>query len=80
MTNILILSILFLGGFLWADTNGVWHRAEDVNPGTFGGDVNDMDGTPFVFTHVVKMDNEVIIDKAKDCSKTYTDINGYIQC
>jgi len=38
ITNILILVFLLFGSFVWADTNGVWHRAEDVKGGIFGSD------------------------------------------
>jgi len=45
ITNILILFVLFFGGFIWADTNGVWHRAEDVQGGVFGSDENALNYT-----------------------------------
>lgn len=38
ISNIIILVLLFFGGFIYADTNGVWNRAEDVLGGTFGAD------------------------------------------
>lgn len=38
ITNILILFLVIAGGFVWADTNGIWLRAEDVRPGVFGAD------------------------------------------
>ena len=38
ITNIVILSVMVFGGFVWADTNGVWVFAEDIRPGTFGAD------------------------------------------
>jgi hypothetical protein len=36
ISNILILTILIVGGFVWADSNGVWHKAENVVSGIFG--------------------------------------------
>ena len=36
--NLFLISSVLVGGFVWADSNGVWHRAEDVLAGTFGGD------------------------------------------
>jgi hypothetical protein len=38
ITNILILTILILGSLSWADSNGVWIFAKDIQPGTFGSD------------------------------------------
>ncbi|MFW6285782.1 MAG: hypothetical protein ACOC16_01265 [Nanoarchaeota archaeon] len=38
ITNILILCSLIVGGIVWGDTNGIWHKAEDIKPGIFGGD------------------------------------------
>ena len=41
MKKILIIvgfAVIFLFGLVWADSNGVWHRAEDVRAGVFGGD------------------------------------------
>lgn len=38
ITNVLLLLVLFIGGFTWADTNGVWTLASDVRAGTFGTD------------------------------------------
>jgi hypothetical protein len=43
ITNIVLICLLLVGGFVWADTNGVWHRAEDVRPGVFGADEEDGD-------------------------------------
>ncbi len=38
--NTLFLFILVFGGIIFADSNGVWHRAEDVQGGIFGSDEN----------------------------------------
>lgn len=48
------MATLFFGGFVWADTNGVWHRAEDIAPGIFGSD--EMDGT-------YRFNNSLYLDK-----------------
>jgi len=49
-SNILILFILFFGGAIYADTNGIWSFASDVRGGTFGSD----EGTP-VFSFMNKL-------------------------
>lgn len=36
--NIIILILLVVGGFSWADSNGLWTQARDILPGTFGAD------------------------------------------
>ena len=55
ITNILILFLVIAGGFVWADTNGIWLRAEDVRPGIFGAD--EMPGD-FIFNDKVVLNNE----------------------
>jgi len=37
-TAILFWIMVFFGGLVWADSNGVWHDAKDVRGGTFGSD------------------------------------------
>lgn len=39
----LILVLSGISAFVWADSNGIWHEAEDVLPGTFGSDEVDGD-------------------------------------
>ncbi len=51
------LALLFLGTVVWADSNGVWHRADDVQPGTFGLDEG-MSGN-FIFTNPVEFRNTI---------------------
>lgn len=46
--NVVFLIFLILGGIVWADTNGVWHLAEDVRPGVFGSDEGMITGYSFV--------------------------------
>lgn len=41
--SLFFLSIILLMCGIYADTNGVWHEAEDVVPGTFGADQNSSD-------------------------------------
>ena len=36
--NIFLIVMLFLGSIVWADSNGVWHRVEDIQGGIFGSD------------------------------------------
>jgi len=50
---------IFLGGFVWADTNGVWHRAEDVRLGIFGGDEQG-NGTEYIFINPVKFGDKLL--------------------
>ena len=38
ITNIIILVFLLFTSLVYADSNGIWHRAEDVRPGFFGSD------------------------------------------
>jgi len=48
--SLIVLWTLILSGFIvWADSNGVWHEAKDVRPGTiFGSDeAHYADGTTF---------------------------------
>ena len=49
ITNILILLILFFGGLVWSDTNGVWQYANDTRGGVFG---NDEQGFTTDFTFI----------------------------
>ena len=38
--NTFMLFVLVFGGIIFADSNGVWHRAEDIQGGAFGSDEN----------------------------------------
>jgi len=49
ITNFLILLILFFGGLVWSDTNGVWQYANDTRGGVFG---NDEQGFTTDFTFI----------------------------
>ncbi len=37
MASIAFILVLF-SGLIWADSNGIWHHAQDIRPGTFGED------------------------------------------
>lgn len=44
---VLIISVLMIS-IVWADSNGIWHKAQDVRPGIFGEDeVLDFTQPPF---------------------------------
>lgn len=59
ITNILILSILIFGSIAWADTNGVWNRAEDVKAGVFAQDEN---GGDFTFPNNLYINENLCIN------------------
>lgn len=85
ITNIFILFILFFGGFIWADTNGIWHRAEDVEPGIFG---DDYDGINSNYTFNLDLylnsdlfvKSKLILDSINSCDSLDTDSTGKIIC
>lgn len=54
----LLISILFLGVIIYADSNGVWHRADDVRVGTFGIDEGDS-ASYYVFNNPVRFNSVV---------------------
>ncbi len=51
---------LFFAGLVWADANGIWHRAEDVRVGIFGDDEGD-DTTSYVFNNPVTFNKVITI-------------------
>ncbi|MFW6286263.1 MAG: hypothetical protein ACOC16_04040 [Nanoarchaeota archaeon] len=59
ITNILLLMILVFGGFIWADTNGVWSLAEDIRAGTFG---DDEGGGNYTFPENLHVNGELCLD------------------
>ncbi|MCA9497279.1 MAG: collagen-like protein, partial [Nanoarchaeota archaeon] len=67
-TNIFILLILVFGGIIWADSNGVWNRAEDIRGGIFGGD-EQLNTVNYTFINPVYFNESVN-------AKEYCDING----
>ena len=46
--GVLLITTIFLVGLIWADSNGIWHRAEDVRAGVFGNDEGNGD---FIFNN-----------------------------
>lgn len=69
ITNILIILLLVTGGFVWADTNGIWLRSEDVRPGVFGGDEISGD---FIFEDKLLANNEFCLDG--ECHLTWSSV------
>ena len=59
ITNIVLILLLVFGGVIYADTNGIWTRAEDVRPGIFGSDEG---GDGFEFTTQVNFTDEVNVN------------------
>lgn len=56
ITNLAILFILVFGGVIWADNNGVWHLASDIQGGVFGSD----EGSPeYTFNNDVTFNNKL---------------------
>ena len=51
------LLIIFLSGVGFSDTNGVWHRAEDVRSGIFGSDEGFNSSAKFIFRDNVNLEN-----------------------
>ncbi|MDA3855162.1 MAG: hypothetical protein PF569_02800 [Candidatus Woesearchaeota archaeon] len=56
--------ILFMSMFLYADVNGVWHRAEDIRGGIFGLD-QDEAPTDYQFINPVDFDDEITVTTIK---------------
>lgn len=58
-----VITLLFLGisGFIWADNNGVWHKAEDVRGGIFGHDEQDVTGG-YSFINPVSFNDNVSVN------------------
>lgn len=65
--NTLVLFVLVFGGIIFADSNGVWHRAEDVQGGVFGSDENVINYT---------FNNEVYFNSNLRSGIYYIDIDG----
>ena len=80
ITNILILTILLFGGFVWADTNGIWHYAKDIRSGIFGFDKDGIDGG-FSFISDVTFNADVNLNNVSSCTgKLITEPDGTIYC
>ena len=54
---IALIAILFaIFTIVWADSTGVWHRAEDIRGGTFGGD-EQPDTSEYTFINPVNVNS-----------------------
>lgn len=54
-----LFSVLFLGSLIWADGNGIWHLAKDVQPGIFGADDADT-STFYIFQNPINFINNAL--------------------
>ncbi len=55
--NIILFVVFIFGGLIYADSNGVWHRAEDVRAGVFGSD--EITGTDYTFPNNLNVTSNV---------------------
>ncbi|MCA9459085.1 MAG: hypothetical protein KC550_00890 [Nanoarchaeota archaeon] len=62
ISNIVLLSILFFGGVIWADTNGIWNKPEDILGGTFGMD-EQIPNMNYTFINPVYFNNKLYADE-----------------
>lgn len=67
--NVCFVLLLGLGGFIWADTNGIWHNAEDVKPGVFG---DDEEPGQYVFQNNVSIESNLCLDG--ECYENWQDV------
>ncbi len=60
----LLLLVLFFGGLIYADTNGIWHEAGDVRPGNFGEDEDGYgsDSIYYIFNNPMKCTKDSYFD------------------
>lgn len=58
---ITIAVFIAIFSFVWADTNGVWHRAEDIVGGVFGQDEQG-ETTDYTFINPVNFNDSVIVN------------------
>lgn len=71
----LVLSVLVLfGGVAFADSNGVWIKAEDVRAGTFAADENNGD---FVFPDNVEINDDFLVNGISTFNSNVV-INSYL--
>ena len=54
---ILSTILTLMVGYTYADSNGIWHEAEDVRPGVFGADENGTIGS-YIFNDTVAFNND----------------------
>ena len=80
ITNILVFILVVFGGFVWADTNGIWHLAKDIRSGIFGADEDGIGGG-FSFISDVTFNADVNLNNVSNCAgKLITQANGTIYC
>ena len=60
----MLLFILFLGLFVWADTNGIWHNAQDIRGGIFGDDEQESNMN-YTFRNPVNFQDEIQVNTIK---------------
>lgn len=70
ITNIVILFILIFGGIVWADTNGIWTRAEDIVAGTFGGD--EVEHSMYIFPQDLEVKDDFCL--GNECHKNWSSV------
>jgi hypothetical protein len=77
VTNIFILISIMLASVVWADTNGIFLKAEDIVSGTFGEDEN---GGVFKFEELeiekLTIENEVCLNEV--CITTWEDLKNIL--
>lgn len=73
---IVLLMILSAGGLIWAsDSNGVWHRAEDIQGGVFG---EDEENQQFEFANKVDVTGSLCVNG--ECFDSWNDVcNNWIE-
>ena len=74
-TTIFIFLVVVFMGLVWADTNGVWHRAEDIRGGVIAQDEQDVT-TNFTFIHPVYFMEKIGADKI--CDKIHENFRLWI--
>ena len=71
---------ILTSGFVWADTNGIWHYAKDIKSGIFGADEDGVGGG-FSFISDVAFNADVNLNDVNNCAgKLITQADGTIYC
>lgn len=60
-SNLFLISLFFVSGIVWADSNGIWHDAQDFIGGTLGSD-EQIDTNNFTFTNFVFINNNLSVN------------------
>jgi hypothetical protein len=75
VTNIFILISIMLASVVWADTNGIFLKAEDIVPGIFG---EDQSGEDFKFKELnvekLTIENQVCLNGV--CVSNWEDLKN----